>query len=497
MSVSVSPSKTGIPRQPKELPVNAIAVLGTSIEGQTLDSTSLQYGADAKLVCANLMMGWPWSEIGDFGVAGDTSGPSGANPGMNSRVNSIVSGGYGWCFVGFPINDVDGGLDPDTFTIPNMRGIYDQLLGAGIRVIAGTGSPINALATAGNQARRDAYAKIQTAIRNYCEDNAGVILADTAMALTDPATGIPFTSPATTRDGVHDNYEGSMRGGLAVVNALSGLLKRQDTSIESPFDPRNYAINPFGQGDNASGTAGYTATTATGTGPNGWHGLVFRTGTAVGSRAAARADYWKQPQQGARFAITATATWDGALFRVGGSDSTGTGRFDQAWAATTAYTYGKRVTPTVANGYIYTLITPGTTGGSQPTWPTTEGSFTTDGTVVWMCQKMPAAGDQFYAEAEVETSGLTANKGGVVRLRLVARDTAGAAQNDVYCNAVDLSGVSGDPARYLPAKQRLRTPVFTLGSFSLRYIYVELLGVAEAGGSFNMDVFRVNIIRVT
>ena len=56
------------------------------------------------------------------------------------------------------------------------------------------------------------------------------------------------------------------------------------------------------------------------------------------------------------------------------------------WAATTVYALGKAVRPTVDNGYAYECTTPGTSGGSQPTWPTNVGATEADGTVVWTCR---------------------------------------------------------------------------------------------------------------
>lgn len=54
-----------------------------------------------------------------------------------------------------------------------------------------------------------------------------------------------------------------------------------------------------------------------------------------------------------------------------------------AWAGTTAYVIGDAVEPVTPNGYRYVVVTAGTTGGSEPTWPTTVGSQVVDGTVVW------------------------------------------------------------------------------------------------------------------
>jgi len=54
-----------------------------------------------------------------------------------------------------------------------------------------------------------------------------------------------------------------------------------------------------------------------------------------------------------------------------------------AHATAHAYTAGAIVSPAAANGHLYFCITAGTTGGSAPTWPTTQGGEVTDGTAVW------------------------------------------------------------------------------------------------------------------
>lgn len=55
------------------------------------------------------------------------------------------------------------------------------------------------------------------------------------------------------------------------------------------------------------------------------------------------------------------------------------------WAATTAYSLGDSARPTTPNGYRYEVTTAGTSGGSEPTWPTTIDSTVTDGTIEWTC----------------------------------------------------------------------------------------------------------------
>lgn len=60
------------------------------------------------------------------------------------------------------------------------------------------------------------------------------------------------------------------------------------------------------------------------------------------------------------------------------------------WAATTAYGLGDIVKDTAANEDLYfQATTAGTSGGSEPTWATTPGATTADGTVVWTTRTFP------------------------------------------------------------------------------------------------------------
>ena len=56
-----------------------------------------------------------------------------------------------------------------------------------------------------------------------------------------------------------------------------------------------------------------------------------------------------------------------------------------AWAASTAYSLGdiRRATSLQVTGLVFKCVTAGTSGGSQPSWPTDIGVETTDNTVTW------------------------------------------------------------------------------------------------------------------
>jgi prepilin-type N-terminal cleavage/methylation domain-containing protein len=53
------------------------------------------------------------------------------------------------------------------------------------------------------------------------------------------------------------------------------------------------------------------------------------------------------------------------------------------WQASTSYSIDSIVTPTTKNWHFYRCTTAGTSGASEPTWPTAAGGTVTDGGVAW------------------------------------------------------------------------------------------------------------------
>ena len=577
-TIGINTSSGVAPLSPS-LPNNTLAILGTSIEA-LLTSTvaysgsqsAFHWTANSGIAQANVAMGFPFSTMDSYGVNGDTSGPSTTtqvNPGFTSRISSIIAGKYGWCYVGFPINDVTNAGQynlPIAWTIANMYQIYSQLLAAGIKVIAATGGPTSQLTATGTvyDVYRNNYAAVQTAIENYATSNAGIILAPTAQAMTNAATGVPFTSPASTIDGTHDNYYGAGLKAQCLVSVLTPLIKAQDTGIENPLDPRNYISSPFMQGNGtvlagfAMGTGGSCTCTATkltpgqlvtlsgtiGTGtltgyvnpttylisatngtttftlidlqygaltsasPTGLTATtgpyavgIYRGNAAVAASQVSRTyNKWRQPSQGLRLACTFTATGDNAAATLGYSTQGGFRKYDGiGYSAAVTYMPFSICTPSAgANGYFYEVVNAtGLTSGTEPIWTTQEGAiFTDQNGTTWICKKFPTSGDKYYAEIEVETSGLTANKGANVHLVLHTFDTSGTLQQVTSVGWTDYSPTN-IPARFMPPTMRLRTPTLTLGSYALRYLGAYLRITGEAGASVNIDVYKVNITRVT
>ncbi|WP_231785878.1 hypothetical protein [Lysinibacillus sp. GJ-1] len=60
----------------------------------------------------------------------------------------------------------------------------------------------------------------------------------------------------------------------------------------------------------------------------------------------------------------------------------------QVWSAETAMTLDAYVQPTSSNDYIYKVTKAGTTGVTQPSWPTVEGNPIMDGTVEYIAIKI-------------------------------------------------------------------------------------------------------------
>ena len=82
-----------------------------------------------------------------------------------------------------------------------------------------------------------------------------------------------------------------------------------------------------------------------------------------------------------------------------------------AWTASTAITAGEVVVPTTMNGHLYICTTAGTTGTTQPTWPTTSGGTLTDGTVTWT---------EMTPDLQANTSVPEANYTGYARVALAS-----------------------------------------------------------------------------
>lgn len=473
-----------VPRRPK------LIALGDSIALITDSVTTQDNYARSFILQGNIQDGSRFDLI-NAGVSGDTTTQ------MLARFATDVMGkdADGVIFYG-GTNDLPGTIALAT-TLANIGSMVAQTLAIGRIWIHCTIAPtlVNDDVTVAGTARRLNQGYVNDWARRMARAHQGFYLVDTESVMTDQATGICRTT-FVQGDGIHPSYVGGMQMGRPLATVLSNLFQDVDSSVWNYYDPLNLVGSPIAlaNGNNADGTAGFKLVAGvTGQGPNGWGTVRRVTGTGVSSqvsRAAGAVNGFF-----GRMAVTATAAWDGAGFVIGGDNATGLGRWDVAWAATTAYTYNIKRRPVAGdNGYIAVCVIPGTSGGGEPAWPTTEGTLTVDGTVTWMTVRRPRLNEQVYAECEIATSALSGN--GCVRLTCEFWDTV-AAQTVSYNANWDLSGSYSGPPDYLPATMRLRTPLITIPSNSIRYLYASIVGYGAAGSTFNLDVTRVKIYNAT
>lgn len=105
-----------------------------------------------------------------------------------------------------------------------------------------------------------------------------------------------------------------------------------------------------------------------------------------------------------------------------------------AWVGSTAYSVDNTVKPTVENGYIYRATVAGTSGSSEPSWPTTIGNTVVDGGVTWECWSVNVS------ESEI-ADGYGYTAGGETLTNVVA--SKGSGQVDIAADSVTWTASGG------------------------------------------------------
>jgi len=176
------------------------------------------------------------------------------------------------------------------------------------------------------------------------------------------------------------------------------------------------------------------------------------------------------------------------------------------WQPLTPYNVGAVVLPTTFNGFVYTCLTAGTSGGAPPSWPTPAGATVNDGTVVWVAI-LPTEWSQFL-------NGVLAINGGGKTLvddteetwtepaqvaQQPSDNTFGPGENSVQMSGPDFTAL-GNPARTAnlmsfnfaastrAAEIRKR---FTSTSWDLKSFGKEFFGADTTGGVGPYDARRL------
>jgi lysophospholipase L1-like esterase len=391
-------------RTPSILSNRNVVLFGDSISAQGNDITPTGwtiYDWRGYFTQANAYLNSSLTLVANCGVNGDTTagmltrlGAGGANdPLIYTHDICIVEGGT---------NDVANATAAST-VISNLKSIVTTLKNAGKFVVLATIPPrsdLGALSTSAGANKFSIQKTVNSWIRQYCNSSGGPILFDIYRALTDPSTGLYITT--ATIDGVHPNFQGAAFMGSTLATALSPITAQANTVTADAY--QSYVTNPNALGSNASGTNGtYFGTGITGVGPNAWAALAINGGAAVSSIVSPTSGALDH-STAARLAITATTAWQGAQWQIGGTNGGVTHRGGWCidvviayWQPTTALQIGDRVPPegsTVGGAYSGlwgVVVQSGTTGGTEPTWPTQLGQQVTDGTVIWEMVQPPFA----------------------------------------------------------------------------------------------------------
>lgn len=278
---------------------------------------------------------------------------------------------------------------------------------------------------------RKLHSEVRTGLRAIAAQYGGLVeLVDTA-SIVSAADASGLISGYATVDGTHFNYRCSER--VSTLGFKPAFTKHQfEHQWKRPYSTTNFKniLGPCGSapsGDNASGTAGTVLLTGvTGTLPNGLTGrrnVGDTTTTAVASSIASPLSYGALT---ANLAITLAADGGSAGVSVGRAASV-RNNFDNAWAATTAYTFAEKVI--VSADYTAQVFAAGTTAGTVPAAFATcvPGDMVTDGTVTWLITRRPKPGDVIEVVADMSLLSLS-----------------GSGQTFGWCNLIASSGTSID-----------------------------------------------------
>jgi hypothetical protein len=265
--------------------------------------------------------------------------------------------------------------------------------------IAGTGIP-----------NKYEQAVLNMAIRKLPETYPRVIVVDYDKYTVDPITGVWRTG--LTSDGAHANNSGVIYLGTAFYDCASQIFG--DTPPKyisgSNYDAYEYLANPRVKGNNASGTNKFAvAAGVTGTGPGSLN--ISRSGTATATCTGDNARQDKYSGGAFNVVCSFVADSDSILITPGVQ---GNAYFSRTWAAATARGIGEYNNPTVPNAFLYRAVSisgTGTSGGVEPTLPTTLGATVADNPganqIIWQCIRKPVAGDRFISEVYFSFSAVS------------------------------------------------------------------------------------------
>lgn len=262
------------------VPGQTVALIGASItfsgivsggiyEPEATIGGGTSYGAFS---WANAFLGGRLTLLDNFGVGGHTSAQ------ILSQVASVLTlpERPAFCIVGEPaLNGINGGTETAAQVIENLEAIVTALNAEGITAVLQTDPPSTVI----TGSELAAVGQVNAWIRAQ-NDRPGVVVADIAPYLTDPATGAP--KAGVTYDGSHWTNLGGLLAGLALANALRPYVRGSVNLAGSNVDGQSLTDNAM-----MLGTAGSKAAGITGQVADGWVATYSGSVSAVCSKVPA------------------------------------------------------------------------------------------------------------------------------------------------------------------------------------------------------------------
>jgi hypothetical protein len=251
---------------------------------------------------------------------------------------------------------------------------------------------------------------LNMAIRKLPQTYPRVLVVDYDKYSVDPVTGLWRTG--LTNDNVHANNNGAIYLGASFYDCVTQIFGNTPPKYiaSSNYDGYEYFANTRVKGNNATGTNKFAvAAGVTGTGPGSLSISRSGTGTATCTGDNARLDNYS----GGAFNVACTfvADSDSILITPGVS---GNAYLIRTWGAAATRGIGEYDIPVTPNGFLYRAVSisgTGTSGGVEPTWPTTYGNTVIDNPganqIIWQCVRNPVAGDRFISESHFSFSAVS------------------------------------------------------------------------------------------
>lgn len=225
-------------------PVNSVVILGDSITAHNsyTDATRITYRDYGFWTWAAARLGNRLELLNNAGVGGDRTDQ------VLARLDSdVLAHRPGWCVELSGTNDMVQGISVATAKA-NRAEVWARLIGAGIRVVAGTIPPF-----AGATADQLAFiADFNNWVRGQAS-TLPIVVVDYYSALVSP-TAAGWAYGTADNDGVHPDRAGAAVMGKALADALEPLVPRLNALVSTNADPSQILVNGMMDG-NASGVA--------------------------------------------------------------------------------------------------------------------------------------------------------------------------------------------------------------------------------------------------